>query len=158
MSMKRISSRRTFYYKRVFPVIWFGFLATFIVAPFFGNSSSHIPSGPFFIVPVVMAVFAYVLLKKIVFDLADEVSDTGGFLVVRFGNAQEQIALANIINISYTMMMNPPRITLTLRQPCRFGKEISFIPPISWVPFSKSPIVAELIERMDAARMGLPAN
>jgi len=149
--MKRISSS-TFFIKRIFPVIWFGFLILFVIAGFFINSAGNTPPLPFFIIPIMMAVFGYLLLKKTVFDLADEVSDAEDFLVVRFGKVKDQIALSNIINVSYTVMMNPPRVTLTLRQPCRFGKEVAFSPPISWVPFSKSPIITELIERIDAAR------
>lgn len=151
--MKRISSS-TFFLKRIFPVIWFGFLAFFVITAFLGHPSGNTLPLPFFIVPIVMGVFGYLLLKKLVFDLADEVSDAGDFLVVRFGKVEDHIALANIINVSYSVMTNPPRVTLTLRQSGRFGKEVSFSPPISWVPFSKSPIIIELIERIDAARMG----
>ncbi len=120
----------------------------------FANHAGNGPPLPFLIVPIVMAVFGYVLMKKIIFDLADEVTDGGNFLMVRFGKIQENIALANIMNVSYSVMMNPPRVTLTLRQPCRFGKEVSFSPPISWIPFSKSAIITELIERIDASRNG----
>jgi hypothetical protein len=151
--MKRISAS-TFFFKRVLPIFWFGFLGLFVLTPIFVNRSNNKLPWPLFIVPVMMVIFGYVLLKKIVFDLADEVTDGGDFLVVRFGKIQERIALANIINVSYSVMMNPPRVTLTLRQPCCFGKEVSFSPPVSWIPFSKSPIVAELIERIDAIRMG----
>lgn len=149
--MKRISSN-TFFFKRVFPVIWFGFLALFVLTSLFANYAGNAAPLPLVIIPAVMAVFGYVLLKKMVFDLADEVTDGGDFLIVRFGTVQEQIALANIINISYSVMMNPPRVTLTLRQPCSFGKEVSFSPPVRWVPFAKSPIIGELIERIDASR------
>ena len=152
-SMKRISSS-TFFMKRIFPVIWFGFLALFVATSLLADPRDNAPPLPLLIIPIVMAVFGYFILKKMVFDLADEVCDAGDFLIVRYGKDQEQIALANIINVSYTVMMNPPRVTLTLRQPCRFGKEVSFSPPINWTPFSKSPIIAELIERVDVARKG----
>lgn len=151
--MKRISSR-TFFIKRVFPVVWFGFLAFFVITGFFATSAGKPLPIPFFIGPIVMAIFGYWFFKKLIFDLADEVSDAGDFLVVRFGKVQEKVALTNIINVSYVVMMNPPRVTLTLRKPCRFGKEISFSAPTSWVPFSRSPVISELIERIDAARQG----
>ena len=150
--MKRISSN-TFFLKRIFPVFWFGFLALFVLTLLFANHAGNSSPLSLFIVPAVMAVFGYVLLKKMVFDLADEVTDAGDFLLVRFGKIQEKIALTNIVNISYTLMMNPPRVTLRLRQPCLFGKEVSFSTPISWIPFSKSPIISELIDRIDIARM-----
>ena len=135
-------------------MIWFGFLAFFAITPFLGHPSGNTLPLPFFIVLIAMGVFGYLLLKKLVFDLADEVSDAGDFLVVRFGNVEDRIALANIINVSYSVMINPPRVTLTLRQPSRFGKEVSFSPPVNWIPFSKSLIITELIERIDAARIG----
>jgi hypothetical protein len=138
--------------KRVFPVFWFGSLAFFVIAGFLDRSSDSSPPLPFLFVPLAMAIFGYVLLKKMVFDLADEISDAGDYLLIRFGRVQDQVDLANIINVSYTVMVNPPRVTLTLREPCRFGKEVSFSPPVRWLAFSKSPVIAELIERIDAAR------
>lgn len=150
--MKRISSS-TFFYKRVFPVVWFGFLAFFVVTAFSANRTGNAPVIPFLIVPAFMAIGGYWLLKKTVFDLADEVSDGGSFLNIRIGRVEERVVLTNIINVSYSVMINPPRVTLTLRQPSRFGKEVSFSPRISWILFSKSPIITELIERIDAARL-----
>jgi hypothetical protein len=151
--MQRISSRSTFFAKRVFPAIfWFGFLAMFIVAPMLGKRPKEGLSAGFLIMPIFMGIFAYFLMKKLVFDLADEMFDDGDALVARFGSEQERIPLSEIINVSYSQMVNPPRVTLTLRTPGRFGKEVSFSPPQSFVPFAKSPIVADLIERVDAAR------
>jgi hypothetical protein len=150
--MRRISSRSTFLYKRIFPLFWFGFLAIFIIAPLLGKRPEGGFPLMFFIVPVIMAGFGYFLFGKLVFDLADEVSDVGDSLVVRFGSEQERIPLSEIINVSYTYMTNPSRVTLTVRNPGRFGKEISFSPPQRLLPFAKSPIVANLIERIDAAR------
>jgi hypothetical protein len=105
-----------------------------------------------FIVPVFMAAIGYLMMKHMIFNLADEVLDAGDALIVRFGSEQERIPLSEIINISYTYMQNPSRVTLTLRTPSRFGKEVSFMPPQRFFPFAKSPIVAELIERADTAR------
>ena len=42
--MQRISSRSTFFSKRVFPLIWFGFLTIFIIAPLLGKK----PEGTLF--------------------------------------------------------------------------------------------------------------
>ena len=106
----------------------------------------------FLIVPIFMGVIGYFVMKKLVFDLADEVSDDGDSLVVRFGIEEERIPLSQIMNVSYSYMSNPARVTLTLRTPGRFGKEITFSPPQRFVPFAKSPIIADLIERIDAAR------
>jgi hypothetical protein len=150
--MQRISSRTTLFYKRVFPVFWFGFLALFFLVPLLARKSAGGPPVVVFLVPAFMMVFGYFLMKKLVFDLADEVLDDGDALIVRFGSEQQRIPLSEIINVSYSYMQNPNRVTLTLRTPCQFGKEVSFSPPARFLPFAKSPIVAGLIDRIDAAR------
>jgi hypothetical protein len=48
--------------------------------------------------------------------------------------------------------VNPPRVTLLLRHPGIFGKEVTFCAPIRLLPFSKSPVIEELIARIDSAR------
>jgi hypothetical protein len=151
--MRRISSRGTFWYKRIFPIVWFGVLALFIVIDVFTSTFSYgTQEVPFIIVPAVMAVIGYVIMKKLIFDLADQVWDDGAALVVRDKGREDRIALSNIMNVSYSPLTNPPRVTLTLRQPSNFGAEISFIAPVRFIPFAKSPLIEDLIRRVDAAR------
>ncbi|TDK59281.1 hypothetical protein [Sapientia aquatica] len=149
--MKKISSSPIFY-KRIFPIFWFGFLAFFMYAGLFENHSGSSNPLPFLVIPIVMAAFGYLFMKKLVFDLADEVLDEGDHLLIRFANDQVEVKLANIINVSYMSMMNPPRVTLTLRESCRFGKEVSFSPPFRWFNFFSNPVISELIERIDKVR------
>ena len=59
----------------------------------------------------------------------------------------------DIMNVSYTTFMNPPRVTLSLRNPSIFGSKVAFSPPARFLPFATSPIIDELIERVDAARL-----
>jgi hypothetical protein len=136
--MQRISSRSTFFTKRFFPVIWFGFLVFFVATTLVNKPAPGIPVLVF-LFSAFMAVVGYFLMKNLVFDLADEVLDAGDALVVRFGSEQERIPLSEIINVSYIYMVNPNRVTLTLRTPGQFGKEVSFSPPARFVPFAKSP-------------------
>ena len=76
--MLLISSKLTFFYKRVFPVMWFGFLAVFFLTALMkGLAANSISNLPFLIVPVVMAIIGYQFMKRMAFDLADEVSDLG---------------------------------------------------------------------------------
>jgi len=105
---KRISSRNTFFLKRVLPVLMFGLL----------------------------------------------VFDEGDALRVRVGAEEERIPLAEIINVSYSGITNPPRITLTLRTAGRFGREVTFSPQQRFLSplFRSDPLVNDLIERVDAAR------
>lgn len=150
--MRKISSRTTFFSKIVFPVLWFGSLIFFVIAALAGMAAKSELIAPLLLVPVFLAIVGYVIMKKLVFDLVDEVWDAGDGLLVKNKNQEELISLTNIINVGYSIFVNPPRVTLTLRHPCRFGKEVSFSPPGSFMPFSKSPIIDELIERIDAQR------
>jgi hypothetical protein len=82
--MRLVSSKMTFFNKRVFPVIWFGFLIVFIgLSLFSGTGRNAVSPFPFLVVPAFMIVFSYFVMKKLVFDLADEVWDDGDALVVK---------------------------------------------------------------------------
>jgi len=129
--MKRISSRSSVLYKRVFPTLWFGFLAFIGLSTYLGGAIQRNPLVV--IVPCVMAVFGYFIMKKLLWDLVDEVLDGGDFLVVRNRNQEDRIPLSNIMNVSATTLVNPPRITLRLIAPGKFGSEIAFSPA---TPFS----------------------
>jgi hypothetical protein len=152
--MDRMSSRWTFFYKRVFPLIWFGFLLFFVAVSLIGGAKSgRYPGVPFLIAPIFMAIFGYFIMRKLVFDLVDEVRDDGDALIVRNRYQEERISLSNIMNVSYSSLGSPPRVTLSLREPSiNFGDKISFCAPIRFLPFSTSPIIDELIKRIDAKR------
>ncbi len=150
--MRRISSRMTFVNKRLFPLVWFGFLAFFVVISIYSMIKKGVFQIVFFITPIVMTVFGYLIMKKLVFDLVDEAWDVGDALIVKNKNEEVRIPLSDIMNISYSYVTNPARVTLVLRHPSRIGPEVTFMPPTSLIPFKKNPIVAELIERVDSLR------
>ncbi|MFH1230070.1 MAG: hypothetical protein V1709_01095 [Planctomycetota bacterium] len=150
-NMKLINSKRnTFFNKKVFPVFWFGMIALFMFMAFPTVKGDAII--PFFMAPIMMTVVGGLIMKLLIFDLVDEVWDRGDVLIIRNKKEEDIIPLANIMNISYTTFVNPPRVTLMLRQSCKFGKEVTFMPPLRWFNFTRSPIVDELIERVDRAR------
>ena len=145
--MRRISSGWTFFYKRVFPALWFGFLAVFVGIGVVNGQ------GPFVvIVPIAMIGFGYFIMQKLVVDLVDEVCDDGDALVVKNRGQEQRIALADIKNVNYSPFVSPPRVTLSLRRPTVFGDQITFCAPVRLLPFSPSPVIADLIERVDHAR------
>lgn len=153
--MKKISSKGTFYYKRIFPTVWFCFLGIFMLLAFIGGAYDKGAKLPLLIIPLAMALFGYFFMKKLVFDLMDEVFDEGRYyLIVKNKNTEERIDYQNIKNISYTVMTNPNRVTLSLRSPCRSGNEVSFSPPMSWVPFRENKDIIELINKVDKIRGG----
>jgi hypothetical protein len=151
--MSRLSSTKaTFFYKRIFPFLWFGVLLLIIafglLSPSRGSQASNIP---FLIVPVLMGVFGYRFMQKMVFGLADEVLDAGDALVVRNGGQEERISLSDIKNVNYSPYMSPPQVTLSLRRHTVFGDTVVFCGPVSLVPFSGSPVINDLIDRIDSA-------
>ncbi len=162
------SSKMTFFYKRIFPVIWFGLLAVFFLISLpkvlgldlnlplrpviKGLGPDQTSNLPFLIVPVLMAIFSYPFLKKFMFNLVDEVFDDGDALIVPNGGREARIALADIKNVNYFPYMSPPQVTLSLRRPTVFGDTIVFCAPVRIIPMSSSPIIDKLIERIDAAR------
>jgi len=156
MLMKKISSGTLFVTKKVFPFLWFGVLTLVLIVGIVSKAYDKNPMVLF--VPVIMAFFGYFLMKKLVWDLVDEVYDGGDYLLVKNRGQEERVALSNIMNVSATTMVTPPRITLRLVKPSRFGPEIAFSPirPITLNPFAKNAVAEELIARAYAARLKSP--
>jgi hypothetical protein len=150
--MKKISSNSLFITKKLFPVLWFGILAFILVMMI---SSKVYEKAPIALVgPCLMAILGYFLMRKLVWDLVDEVYDCGDSLLIKERGKEEYIPLSEIINVSASMLVNPPRVTLRLIRPGKFGDEISFSPirPFAINPFARNQITDDLIIRVDAAR------
>lgn len=151
--MKKISSGVTLFHKKVFPLVWFGFLLFFMVMAI---RDGAIQKGQWMFVamPMFMCVLGFLIMKKIIWDLVDEVHDAGDYLLIRKGDEEEFVPLKNIMNVSASIHMNPPRVTLRLVEPGKFGPEVTFTPvrKTFFIPFGKNPIVEDLIVRVDKAR------
>jgi hypothetical protein len=150
--MKKLSSKSTYFFKRIFPVLWFGFISLFTGLLLFANTEYNGLGLSFLFVPVFLAIIGYFLMKKIVWDLVDEVYDEGESLLFKNNGKQERVGLREIKNISYTTMINPPRVTIALRRNTAFGSRISFTPQTRLIPFRVNPDIEELIDRVDKAR------
>ena len=148
----KISSGFTGFNKKIFPALWFGFLAFFLVTSALAGALEQELS--FLVVPILMAVFGYFLMKKLVWDLVDEVYDCGDFLLVKNRDEEERIALSNIMNVNSSTYINPPRITLRLVNPGKFGSEVAFSPITGFKlnPFAKNAVAEDLIVRVYQAR------
>lgn len=151
--MQVISSRQTFFMKKVFPALWFGVLAFFCAT---AAKAGAWKEPVFFIGPVIMAIVGVVVMRLLVWNLADEVSDGGSFLVVRRGGDEERLPLSNVMNVGMSQFTNPRRLSLRLRKPGRFGDEIVFIPKSGFQlnPFARNKVAEGLIARVDRARNG----
>jgi hypothetical protein len=153
--MKKISSRNTFWLKKVFPVVWLAFPILFVAiaarGPAFEQASDR---WLFFVAPALPLVIGFYFYWKLIWVLADEVFDGGDFLVVRRGGEEETLPLDKIINVSAPFMSKTPRIILKLAHAGRFGTEIAFTPiaPFTLNPFAKNAVAEDLMVRVDAAR------
>lgn len=101
-----------------------------------------------------MLVGGFIVYKLLLADLMDEVWDNRAELIIVNAGHVERLPLSNIMNVNYSGLTNPKRVTLSLRQMGRWGEKLSFIPPMSFSLFAlfSNPVVDGLIRRIDAAR------
>jgi len=151
-AMKRISSKSSFLTKTLFPILWFGSLAFFAAQAY--TSGSYQRDPVLLAAPCLMALAGVFVMKKLIWDLADEVYDEGEFLRIRKAGIEERVPIAGIIALSATRYTNPPRITLQLATPGRLGSEIAFSPAKRfWLnPFARNEVAEDLKARVDQAR------
>jgi hypothetical protein len=150
--MNRISSGFTVVSKWVFPIFWFGFLAFFVGQTLLDGTAKEDPA--FLLGPLFMAVVGFFVMRYLAWDLADSVHDCGSYLLVRRSGTEVRIPFENVMNVSSTVFVNPPRVTLRLIKPCDLGSDVSFSPRSSFSlnPFARNAVAEELIERAYAAR------
>jgi hypothetical protein len=150
--MSLISSTLTFYYKRVFPLIWIAGCVLIGGLGLYAALSKGSGLFPFVVIMPIIFVLGIYFMKKYVFDLVDEVWDDGDALVVKNKGQEQRIALADITNVSYAALTSPPRVVLSLRHPTVFGDEVAFCAPVQIMMMSQSPVIVELIKRVERAR------
>ena len=89
--MTRISSRQTFFLKRIFPLLFLVILVVPIGIAF--TVARNPPPIQLYIMPLVLFPILFLVLRKLVWDLMDEVYDGGDYLLVRKGGKEDRIAL-----------------------------------------------------------------
>ncbi|MCP5381044.1 MAG: hypothetical protein H6912_01620 [Kordiimonadaceae bacterium] len=150
--MKRLSSTTTFIIKKVFPAFWFGFLSLFFlfaVATITTEGASY-KTIPLIVTPIVMAAFGYFLMKKLVFNLIDQVYDEGSTLLVVNAKEEVRISLKDIKNISF-QYYRPTLVIISVGYNTKFGNKLSFVPAWEFGLYKKNKDVVNLIDRIDAA-------
>ena len=150
--MKRLTSRVAYYQKKIFPAFWFGFLGLFVCVALVTGAVNSILGIIFILAPASMAVIGYLVMKKLLFDLIDEVYDEGETLLFRDKGKEIRVTLADIKNVSYSWRMSPPRVTLSICYMTELGDELTFSPAASFIPLRKNRDIEELIDRIDKAR------
>lgn len=147
--MTKISSSMTVFYKKVFPILWFGALVPNFIYQLINPVESYdLPISPaelFFS----MIVFGYLLMKFLTFDLVDQVFDKGNNLVIINSGKEIDVPIKSIENISVQMFTNPERATIHTNINTPLGKKIVFMPLTSLIPFKKNKTLQNLIERVN---------
>lgn len=143
--MKRISSSLVvWWYKRI--GLWLlgasALLATGIIL-FFVLRGLLEPA--WLLAPFVLTVAGAAYVRKFVLPLADGVFDDGNALVARRGTESVRIAFPDIKRVDYSLVFDPPRITLQTRQTGPIAFTPCFTPAMCF--FRTHPLVAELSKR-----------
>ena len=149
--MKQLASRITYYQKKIFPAFWFGFLGLFVCVALVTGAVNSILGFIFILAPASMAVIGYLVMKKLLFDLIDEVYDEGETLLFRDKGKEVRVNLADIKNVSYSWRMSYPRVTLSIRYMTEMGDELTFSPPC-FIPLRRNRDIEELIDRIDKVK------
>jgi hypothetical protein len=153
---RRISSRSTVVVKRVYPILFVAGVVLIFAMPLIGALTSDQSPPLWFLIPAGLLVFVvgWLIMKKLISGLVDEVFDEGDALLVKNNHREERIALSDIAGIRYGSLFNPGKVTVILRKPGIFGAEIGFLPPTRFFPFAGSPVIRDLTKRIDAQRAG----
>jgi hypothetical protein len=107
----------------------------------------------YFVLFLILGAVVWAVSYAMTYNLVDEVLDDGDSLLVRFRGEEERIPFSNIDDVTQ-WNARPPRITLRLATPCKFGERVSFMPKSRFTlnPFWMNPIVKDLLRRAQKAR------
>ena len=144
--MSKISSPWTRFIKWATPLAWLGGIGYVLLDSAF--------EPVLFVVLIGLAAIGLLLMKLFIWNLADEVYDCGDSLLVRRGGIEENVPISGIREVALALFSRPPRITLRLATPGKFGKAIVFTPPTSpgQEIFGRNPIAESLKAKVQRAR------
>ncbi len=150
---RRISGKSTRIYKKWSPYL---FPAGGVVGLILLRWNPHSPVlSPITIGLLVLLMLGLGLAAKRAYSgLVDAVYDFGDRLLVRNNAEEDTILLSDISSINFPVYTGidgvAPKITLTLRKPCRFGKNVAFIARIEASNKSDRKLVDDLVARTGA--------
>lgn len=148
-----LSSKWTFFYKRIYPVAWI--LLCGVVAAFLWTTSC---SGLGGLRGVVLIVFVGGSLFSLWYSSRlKQVWLRGDRLVVTDFRTEEEILITDVIGVRETRLWNPKLICLILSRPSKWGDEIVFMAPVRFsFVFLNHPLVNELREMIAQRGGGCP--
>ena len=157
-TLRRLSSKTTYFYKRIFVVWWFGFSAFLFACMVFAKLQGQPVPSFALLMPIVLCAVGYWMFRELVWILVDQVWDAGDALVICNRGQKELLPLSAIRDVSWTKWQNPERITLMLYAPTQFGVYIHFLPTMRHFQFARHPVIGELLDRIAAAKQASVAD
>ena len=148
--MKKISSGLTFFYKRVFPIAWLGFIVIYefvVLGCLFMNKMPMEKGIIFMVLPLLMFIAGLCFFSKLFWNLMDEVYYDEMSLLIKNGNESICIPFCEIKEINYKNS-RPPRIEVILNKKTVMGNALYFVPPVRIIAFSKHPDIEAFFEKL----------
>ena len=146
-----LSSRLTFFYKRIFPSAWviaFGVGSLFLWT---GDCEGTVPLKWF----ALSSLIGGTIFLRWFSARLKTVTLKEDHLVVSDYRSEEPIPLLQIEEVKETRLWNPQLIKLRLVRPGRWGNEIVFIAPVRFqFVFSDHPLARELRDMIQKKRRG----
>jgi hypothetical protein len=146
-----LSSRMTYFYKKIFPVAWIITFCFITVLVWIGGCQAAVTTKWF-----TLACLAGGSLFILWFSARlKTVRLQGDHLLVSDYRSEELIPLLQIDEVRETRLWNPKLIKLHLLRPGQWGNEVIFIAPIRFqFVFSDHPLVKELRDMVRKQQRG----
>lgn len=126
--MQKISSEGTYFYKRIFPTFFFGFLLLLLTIVVFNGSEIN-PKSTYallIVIPIFMIVIGFLIFKSSTFIIVDEVFDFSDYLLIKQSDNKIQVKLIQIQDIEY-ISGRQLKLIFHLKEECSLGMKIIFI-------------------------------
>jgi hypothetical protein len=152
-----LSSRWTFFYKFVLPVLAIGGMCYGGWRAFSRPEEVHLSNGmrpeQAWMVVLALGVFIGALIWWTVARLKRVTLDGDELLISNF-RAEIRVPLSAIASISGASATNPKRYTVTFVEATEFGRTFTFMPPMVWSmnPWAESEVVGDFRRAWAASR------
>jgi len=143
--MNKISGS-PFIFKFLFPAIWLGIIFSILITSSKSNFLENVGLAIF------IFVFGFFFFKYSSWDLADSVYDQKESLLFKKGKKEQVVKIKDITGIDNVIFGYPERIIVNSRIEGSIGKKLVFSPPLRIKFFNQSPVIKELINRVENAK------
>lgn len=126
---RRITSRWTLFHKVIFPVGWIGVFVVGTTLMFLasGHASNNLRTMRWFFLAMTIVGGSIILGLALPLKYVD-LGERSFF--VRDRSREIEIPFREVVDVTGSRFVNPPRLTLHLRRAGEFGDRIVFLPPL----------------------------